>query len=80
MCARAYRFPLASASEVGDVVMRALESGGTASGEHGVGLGKLKYLQREHGNGVEVMQSLKLALDPHAIMNPGKLGAPVAAS
>ncbi len=63
-----------------NVVMRALESGGTASGEHGVGLGKLKYLQREHGNGVEVMRSLKLALDPHAIMNPGKLGAPVAAS
>ena len=63
-----------------NVVMRALESGGTASGEHGVGLGKLKYLQREHGNGVEVMQSLKLALDPHAIMNPGKLGAPAAAS
>ena len=57
-----------------NVVMRALESGGTASGEHGVGLGKLKYLRREHGNGIEVMGALKLALDPHEIMNPGKLG------
>ncbi|MBN9062632.1 MAG: FAD-binding oxidoreductase [Rhizobiales bacterium 65-9] len=61
------------------VVLRALDSGGTASGEHGVGLGKLKYLRREHGGGIDVMQSLKAALDPHQIMNPGKLGMVAAA-
>ncbi len=57
------------------VVLRALESGGTASGEHGVGLGKLKYLRREHGPALELMADLKAAFDPRGIMNPGKLGA-----
>ena len=55
------------------MVTRALALGGTATGEHGVGLGKLDYMQAEHGAGWDVMRSLKLALDPGNIMNPGKM-------
>lgn len=55
------------------MVTRALEMGGTATGEHGIGLGKLDYMQAEHGAGWDVMQSLKTALDPANIMNPGKM-------
>jgi D-lactate dehydrogenase (cytochrome) len=53
--------------------MRALALGGTSTGEHGVGLGKMKYLQAEHGEAVAVMRQLKQALDPQNIMNPGKI-------
>ena len=55
------------------LVMRALALGGTCTGEHGVGLGKMKYLQAEHGDAVAVMRQLKQALDPQNIMNPGKI-------
>lgn len=55
------------------MVTRALAMGGTATGEHGIGLGKLDYMQAEHGPGWDVMQTLKIALDPANIMNPGKL-------
>jgi D-lactate dehydrogenase (cytochrome) len=55
------------------LVERALRFGGTCSGEHGVGLGKLKYLAAEHGAALEVMRSIKRALDPQNLMNPGKL-------
>lgn len=51
---------------------RALDVGGTATGEHGVGLRKLKYMQREHGEALGLMRSLKQLLDPAGIMNPGK--------
>jgi D-lactate dehydrogenase (cytochrome) len=52
---------------------RAISMGGTCTGEHGVGLGKRRYLSREHGEGLEVMRDIKRTLDPRGIMNPGKL-------
>jgi D-lactate dehydrogenase (cytochrome) len=55
------------------LVLRALEMGGTCSGEHGVGIGKMPYLAREHGEAVEVMRAIKRALDPQGLLNPGKI-------
>ena len=55
------------------LVERALKFGGTCSGEHGVGIGKLKYLAAEHGPALAVMRSIKRAMDPYDLMNPGKL-------
>jgi D-lactate dehydrogenase (cytochrome) len=55
------------------LIERSLRFGGTCSGEHGVGIGKLKYLQPEHGASLDVMRSIKQALDPDNLMNPGKL-------
>ncbi len=52
---------------------RALSMGGTITGEHGVGMGKLDYMQAEHGHGWAVMGAIKSALDPQNIMNPDKL-------
>ncbi|MGY6533873.1 MAG: FAD-binding oxidoreductase [Pararhodobacter sp.] len=52
---------------------RALRLGGTVSGEHGIGMGKLKYMQAEHGDAWQVMAAIKAALDPGNVMNPGKL-------
>ncbi|ODN70713.1 FAD-binding oxidoreductase [Methylobrevis pamukkalensis] len=59
---------------IGRLNLRAIEMGGTCSGEHGVGQGKLKYLEREHGPGaLDVMRRIKHAIDPDGIMNPGKM-------
>jgi D-lactate dehydrogenase (cytochrome) len=55
------------------LIARALEMGGTCSGEHGVGIGKKPYLLREHGEALEVMKAIKQALDPQGLMNPGKI-------
>jgi D-lactate dehydrogenase (cytochrome) len=55
------------------LVERALRLGGTCTGEHGVGLGKMKYLKAEHGEALSVMRAIKQALDPHNLMNPGKM-------
>jgi D-lactate dehydrogenase (cytochrome) len=56
------------------LIERSLSMDGTSTGEHGVGEGKMKYLEAEHGKtGLEVMRSLKKALDPENIMNPGKI-------
>ena len=56
------------------MIERAIEMGGTCTGEHGVGHGKIKYLEAEHGApSLAVMASIKRALDPENIMNPGKI-------
>jgi D-lactate dehydrogenase (cytochrome) len=55
------------------LVTRALDMGGTCSGEHGVGIGKMKYLAREHGDAIETMRAIKRALDPKDLLNPGKI-------
>ena len=55
------------------LVERALRMGGTCTGEHGVGMGKLKYLYEEHGESLHAMRAIKNALDPDDLMNPGKL-------
>ena len=56
------------------IVARALALGGSCSGEHGVGIGKREFLEREHGaDALAVMYSVKQALDPRGILNPGKI-------
>lgn len=55
------------------MVAHALELGGTATGEHGIGLGKLHLMEAEHGAAWDVMGEVKAALDPDGIMNPGKV-------
>jgi D-lactate dehydrogenase (cytochrome) len=62
------------ASRINDrMVERAIAMDGTCTGEHGVGYGKIDFLVAEHGEGVAVMRTLKRALDPDNIMNPGKI-------
>jgi D-lactate dehydrogenase (cytochrome) len=56
------------------IVARGLSLGGTCSGEHGVGMGKAEFLEQEHGvEALAVMRSIKTALDPKGILNPGKI-------
>ena len=56
------------------LVARAIGMGGTCSGEHGVGLHKMDFLEQEAGEGaLDVMRAIKQALDPLNIMNPGKI-------
>ena len=56
------------------LVERALKLGGTCTGEHGVGLHKMEFLRSEAGDGaVEMMRTIKRALDPDNILNPGKI-------
>jgi D-lactate dehydrogenase (cytochrome) len=55
------------------LVMRALALDGTSTGEHGIGYGKMKFLEAEHGDSVALMRTIKRALDPDNRMNPGKV-------
>ncbi|MFC3692074.1 FAD-binding oxidoreductase [Chenggangzhangella methanolivorans] len=67
----------ACAAFISRLVERALRMGGTSTGEHGIGQGKMAYLEAEHGAAaVEAMRALKRALDPFNIMNPGKIVIP----
>lgn len=56
-----------------EIVNFALECGGTATGEHGVGIGKKKFMKKEHGDSLRLMKQIKDLLDPNGIMNPGKI-------
>jgi D-lactate dehydrogenase (cytochrome) len=56
-----------------EIVDKALELGGTATGEHGVGIGKMKFMHAEHGRSLDWMRSIKGLFDPKGILNPGKM-------
>jgi D-lactate dehydrogenase (cytochrome) len=58
------------------LVNRALAMEGTCTGEHGIGFGKMQSLRKELGEAVDLMATLKLALDPRNLMNPGKVVNP----
>jgi D-lactate dehydrogenase (cytochrome) len=55
------------------MVLRALAMDGTCTGEHGVGYGKIGFLEAEHGEAIGLMRAIKTSLDPDNIMNPGKM-------
>ena len=55
------------------IVTKAIKLDGTCSGEHGVGVGKAKFMEREQGPALGVMRNLKKTLDPNGILNPGKI-------
>ena len=55
------------------LIERALRMGGTCTGEHGIGSGKIKYMKAEHGDSLDLMRQIKQALDPDKLMNPGKM-------
>ena len=60
--------------EAGEEIVRfAIECGGTATGEHGIGIGKRKFMKKEHGESLLLMKQIKKLLDPNGIMNPGKI-------
>ena len=56
-----------------ELVSRTIELGGTATGEHGVGIGKRVYMAAEHGRSLEWMKHIKTLFDPKGILNPGKI-------
>jgi D-lactate dehydrogenase (cytochrome) len=55
------------------VVQHSIAAGGTCTGEHGVGIGKLSFMKAEHGKALDYMRRLKRVLDPKGILNPGKI-------
>jgi D-lactate dehydrogenase (cytochrome) len=72
----------ASEELVHNIVDDALARGGTCTGEHGVGIGKIGALVQEHGDLIPLMQAIKESFDPNGILNPGKVlpEKPVAAA
>jgi D-lactate dehydrogenase (cytochrome) len=56
----------------GNIVMKALEFEGTCTGEHGIGIGKTRFMQAEHKESLALMKKLKALLDPENLFNPGK--------
>ena len=56
-----------------EVVHKAISLSGTATGEHGVGIGKSRFMKMEHGTALETMREIKQTLDPNCILNPGKI-------
>ena len=63
----------ASEELVARLAKRAIAMDGTCTGEHGIGQGKILYLEEELGPAIEVMRTIKKAIDPLGIMNPGKI-------
>ena len=59
--------------KIANLSSRALAMGGTCTGEHGIGLGKIDALEAELGDAVDLMRKIKKALDPQNMMNPGKI-------
>ena len=55
------------------MVERAIDLGGTCTGEHGIGYGKAKFLAKEAGSSIKIMKSIKNSFDPQGILNPGKI-------
>jgi D-lactate dehydrogenase (cytochrome) len=55
------------------LVRRALAMDGTCTGEHGIGLGKIEFMNAEHDAAVDVMRAIKRTLDPDNLLNPGKI-------
>lgn len=56
-----------------EIVEFAISLGGTSTGEHGIGIGKRKFMRKEHGGSIDLMKKIKMLLDPNGIMNPGKI-------
>ena len=64
----------AKMERVNDAILtRAVEEGGTCTGEHGIGIGKRKFMQIEHGESLELMRQIKTLIDPKGLINPGKI-------
>ena len=55
------------------IVTRAVELGGTCTGEHGIGIGKRKFMELEHGQSYQLMRRIKDLIDPKGLLNPGKI-------
>jgi glycolate oxidase len=56
-----------------EIVYKTLELGGSVTAEHGIGFEKIKYMEREHGESLNIMKAIKKILDPKGILNPGKI-------
>jgi len=60
--------------EINDqIVTRAVQLGGTCTGEHGIGIGKRKFMELEHGQSYHLMRQIKELIDPKGLLNPGKI-------